>query len=166
MTKKRQRRVLEKGTEEKEPPNDTGGKKEPWRELPKVELARKLPGLGRPSKLTGPVLKQIETICMLEANPSYRTIAKIIGVKHTTFHAWLNEYRGLREQVDSWRQTALQSLRRAAVSEARNGDMRTLRWLLDRRDRDFKKEDEPGGVDAGASTLWSDDDETPDPTFL
>jgi hypothetical protein len=159
MPQPRQRRVIQD-------PEEVGpnGKCAPWRRLPKVEKTRKIKGKGRPSKMSGAVLLQIETVCKVGGRPSYRSIAEFIGVDHKTFHRWLDEFIDLRQRIDQWRQQGLFTLRKKGWALAKDGDGRMIRYYLDRLEPDFSPNSSAG--DASAEDSMIEDDETPDPTWL
>lgn len=101
--------------------------------LPDVGMMRK----GR-NLLTADTLHTIRVVCRVTANPTYAFIASSIGVSVMTFHRWLNRYVGLRERIEEWRNEGMRTLRRIAFKIAKSGDGKMLRYLLDRRDDDFK----------------------------
>ena len=76
----------------------------PTKDLPSVAAAPKKRGkVGRPTKMTEAVEKEIEAVCRLACRPSYNFIAEYIGVNTATFQNWLKAYKGLRENIDDWR---------------------------------------------------------------
>lgn len=110
------------------------------RTLPEIEeKAPNVYGSGRPTKLTGAKLKQIETVCKISINPTYAFIAKVIEVKEVTFHDWLNSYKDLREKIDAWRAESMVNLRAKAYSMAAKGDKTMMKFILDRRDPEFQR---------------------------
>jgi len=178
--KKRQRRKL-KEDKPKDKPKDTRwrGIRHGWRkgktgqstiakypltpnkELPIIQDVIKFKGRGRPSKLTQARLAQIEMICKLTVNPSYYAIARTVGVTEATFHQWLHSFKGLRELIDKWCAHPLMKLRKKAYKMAMNGDSSTLRFLLERRDDDFRDQRR---VELDIKPVF--DESVPPPTFV
>jgi len=126
----------------------------PYKKLPPM------PEEGPLSEISPVQLKQIQTVCRLEANPSYKTIAEALGVQYSVLNTWMVSYEDLRLQIDAWRQAGLARMRRKAQALAEAGDGNMLRFMLERRDPDFKKNGDLASGDALESNT-----EVPDPTF-
>lgn len=136
MTTKRPSRKLST----RAPRSDNEGPKNvPWKKLPKVpKLAHSGFGRGRPTKMHVATLVRIREACVWNSSPSYSFLARYLGVTDATFQRWLGRYVGLREKIERWRSLSLHRLRVVARKEAMAGDGKMLRFLLERRDQDFK----------------------------
>ena len=113
-------------------------KAEGFRPLPPVVInGVKTAFRGRPTLMSGTLLVAIRAICRVTCNPSYQFIAHTIGISELTFARWIKEYSGLREAIDAWRAEGIHRLRKKAYAIAKQGDGKMLRYILDRRDKDF-----------------------------
>jgi hypothetical protein len=151
MVQRRQRRKVKGVTK----PRSLRKGDAPFKKLPPM------PEEGPKSEISPVQLKQIQTVCRLEANPSYKTIAEALGVTQFVLGNWMIIYEDLRLQIDSWRQAGLARMRRKAQALAEAGDGNMLRFMLERRDPDFKK----NGDTTGHGDALDDNTNVPDPTF-
>lgn len=94
---------------------------------------------GRPSKLTPAMEAKITTFCDLSGGPSYDEVAVYIGVNRSTFQRWLQRYPTLRRLVDDAVTNGLNKLRMSLVSKARRGNVAALKFTLERRHPDFRR---------------------------